>query len=876
MRSVTRWMSACAAAATLSIGAQQALAQELPSRPRGGPQEVDADLMRSLADHWERDGAPSVVVLMGVEEGGTIRYDKETNLSSDLISTIQSDLIGAVKSIVHISSSRLAEEGMLAALQRNSGGEIDAETMGLLRSTFPADLVVDVELRKGGMHAGKQFYKPLIEVRDSRREGAIIFTVPLTEIAPDAPLRRVREFSTAAVSEFAKAYLAVPPQHLALRWVQLSLVGAQRSVFGERDVREMRREIRRAEIEGVTIVEGTFEANNQLAAATLRIRFEGHVDDLIFDLEDVFFELGYALAIMKADAARLAGFVVKDEVPDWFAIVNGSPAEQAELVRQVQHVLKQDGKPSVGILVGAGIDEQLGAFEDPDWDGAEAVTFDDEQLETQLLDRFTRLGFRVVHGQAVRDSLAREGDIAERFENREGLMEAMQDALQVDIVVIVDREGRPGRARYTIEMVDRRSAEFIGGVTIPSAATSAIQNPKYRVFVEDPESVAEFVAGSLLHRWKQFMLVDPEDPNSTRDRLMSVAIHNVEDFDRVQAIIDAFESLRAAGSVSNIHMSAPVASFELAYTGSPDDVKTQMFTALSALDFATRFSPQGSGSIRIDLGTGLRAKEVAEKVAERGQQAVVQERVASLKEASLRARDSIGVVAAFWGETGGIGTVWTVGDNLLATNSHVAQNVVRAQEYARANGIEPMVEVLMGADYGRRLRVGRVWLHPEWLARQSFTTDVALIEVVAGDAGAPLEIATPDQLASIDQLDDIALLGFPADGVPQASNVEDVASFAAKLPVLQTYACTIASITDERLRTTTSLSNRLLCFTPASRGGSSGSPLIGPDGTVIGLNAGGSVAGHATGTSGEPILVGSGLGYGPTVDVLVALIEATQ
>lgn len=870
MRLLTRSLCMLAAFVTL-CGPAMAQREELPTRPTRGPTEVTADVSRAFTTSWRREGSPSIVVIIGQEVNGRVRYDVRSNLLDQMAASVASLLLDARATVEHLPAKRLEEEDVMDSLQRNLGGELTGEQLKLFQDRFAADLVFDIRLTKAERREGEQTFKPTFQVRDNRNGGTLICTDTLTPLRASAERMKVREWSVAMTNIFMKRFTtyASDPKMMIIR-----LIGIQDGVFNATVFDDLILAIEDAAIQEIGYVGGNYDSAKDVAAGELEVEFTGNQRRVRRRIETtVLPAMGLTWSIMTQRDLRTIAIITKDEKPTWYALTDPTdPDGGGDIERLVRHILRLDGKPSLGILVGADIEDRYGAFEDESWDDGGAIGFTDESLAIDMRQRFTDVGFRVLDNATLRQNQALAGDIADRYENRAGLLEAMKDNLDVDLLVMVNRAGTREDAAYNVELIDRRTAEFIGGLTLSGQSKKSFTKPEYRVNMENPESVGRYVSGELLDRWKRFMV----DANGNRrervERLVEVEVYNVDEFERLNAIISAFKELKSASgqhAISGINMSTPYATFQVAYTGTADDLKLEMFEALSRLDFPVRFNPSHGHTVRIDLHSGLPAEtEIAERVANVAN--------AGIKQAAQDARDSIGVIVSATSESTGFGTVWTVDDNLLATNSHVAKTVNKAIEWARLQGREPLVEVYMGGDYSRRLKIGKVWMHPVWEREGTFVTDVALIEVVEGDAGQPLKLATAEQLADLDQMDDLALIGFPLDGVPPTRDVDDVTDIVTLLPVLQVYTGTIASITDKDNRTTNSATDRVLCYSAAGRPGSSGSPLIGPAGTVIGLHAGVSVAGETSGVSGGTVLVGSGFGYGPTVDVLKKLIEDTQ
>jgi hypothetical protein len=471
----------------------------------------------------------------------------------------------------------------------------------------------------------------------------------------------------------------------------------------------------------------------------------------------------------------------------------------------------------------------------------EAAAFGDTKLADALGEMFTNSGFEYVPVAQVRAALETDTANASRLDNHAGLIEALEQRPPVDYCVLVSKD--PATGELAVQMLELRNrARQLGLARWPDQA-HAIYGGKVKP--DDAESVARYLTGSLLadaSSWCQ-----RQEPSS-----IEVIVKNSLEPATLLAFIDRFKQMAGVGTISDVAVQQPVGSFRINVTkrGSVDDVLSGLFAGLNDFGWPVTVESADQSRIILNLDFKLAAPEKLDpsKVKETVDTAKANAG-SPLLTAMEKARASVWVVG-FELSDGRFfpgGTAWTVRDKVLATNAHVVEGIRRERAEVAAKRPELLHHMQLvgrsgdGSERRIVLSFDDTRSHPLYAEASKIfgaagtisPCDVGLISVTSGDPGKPLPLASAADIKALKPLSPIGYIGFPMEG----------RSTFRQRPTQVSVLGALNAVTTEFMQPSEDGTPELLHYDVTNGGGASGSPVFGPNGTVIGINSAGDVVG---------------------------------
>lgn len=201
-----------------------------------------------------------------------------------------------------------------------------------------------------------------------------------------------------------------------------------------------------------------------------------------------------------------------------------------------------------------------------------------------------------------------------------------------------------------------------------------------------------------------------------------------------------------------------------------------------------------------------------------------------------RYRTSVGVVVLGTpdGKVSAMGTAWLAANRgVLVTNAHVAQDMVTASEAG-------MTSWVIFSGQSSPVRVSKIRIHPGYAESEAKghlipSCDVAVLEMETPVMQAGLPLAGRGKLFALRELQSVAYIGFPMEGLVGGGVNLERPSATAKIG-------SISALEDWHLRHCDDPSQRqLIKHDLGVAGGASGSPLFDESGDVIGIISAGNM-----------------------------------
>lgn len=876
-KSLTNWLSILAVAIFLAV-TPDAAASTSQDQQDGQPKRYERrpppqskltnEQVATLSNAWETARNPKILVTVGVANNRSVDFADRSEAVARLEGVVVGQLARAFPgAVVDLAASRRNNDRVLDAMRYNVDEKEAKDIDKVLRDRFNADVRLDITLRSNGGALVTEAFA----VRDLDA-GAFIGGRTLNE----GDVRRTGldlVMGTYICGEFIDPFVAWANQKV---WTYTIVAMSQLS-GGDGFERQMRRFSRTIERElgpDVKWAEAETQEREGVLYTTYEVRYEGELDDLLYDIEDYVLTdqpIGWDIVFQEGKQAGV--FAYSAERPEWHILTDPSEPQAQDAVRARKAATRGS---RLGIIVGSEFDEPLGYFSDPNT--APSFDIDDAVLRASLVNTFSDLGFNVVADDVLREQLGSYLRNAERYDNAPHMLESIGDLSGVDYVLHVNRaQDGEGGGRFIARMFTPTGARELGQQAWPDPAASRMRG--YRVDPKRTDEIARFVAGRITERMDRMV--------QERISTTSVRVLNAPSAQSILRISQIFtQSVRGVRTTQNVRISTPAASFDVLYEGSESSLVLQAIEQIGAA-FPGIEAQVLNGALVLNMNpvvldeeavATVRARRVALEPDEVEEvppaptvPAAIQSEQDRVVEALRDARGSVWLIEVQLADgRGWYGTGWTVSENLIATNAHVVGDV--PERLARGEDVK--VYGYSDSDLSERIVLGRAHRHPQWSmdssSNEDFFFDVGAFEIVDGDPGRPLPVASADALDDLVAPVIVGYVGFPSDGVIRVSR-DDIQNKQAHIG--QANAIVEFSKSNQN-----GVRDMLVMHNLKTSKGASGSPIIGPDGRVVAVHNSGSTF-RIESRSSDPsasttMRVKSGFQGAVRIDVLTRFLQS--
>lgn len=869
-------------------------------------ESLSADQARALRDGWKKLRGPealpmpSVAVIVGTRSGGKF-VASESAMAKVTRADLREQLskpLGALRATV--IADEAATKGLkgLSNSLRDRTGQAGAEAAAeLLNEALGADVIVEVELVP---MADATKAKRVFRAMDARsRPARILAEDSYTDHSLETPadpreagrwISRMRRGTTEMLGRLAAALLEQEPYVPTYRVQALDVP--------KLDFEKWSRAIRLAKLPGLKVARAPSQlGRNASDVMPLWFEYGGEwtdVEDILADTA----EKSTGRRLLKVFDSGAFDFVVtlQQAAEPWGPFVGEN--SQPPAVRIGQR-LSPDRRPTATILYGADLDAPIAALTNEEGK-LEPLPMNEEVTARTLARYFSAAGFEMKDPAAIRRQLQGQIERANLTQNLSGLRQALRASAATDYLVLVKAD-KAGAMNLTV--LDARAAQ----VAFAYYPDKRVRLYEGFIDVRDPDSLGRYLAGSLFEQ----LSVYADDRKAVS---LEIVLKNTRNAQQAMDVSAAFRKIPGVKSVTDLRIDQPLARFTVNTSGDAASLVQEaaavasrgQLGAAGIVEFANEqqivFNIIPVALAPFDPVAGAeKAKPDAPAKSDPAKEAAKTSASAStLVDALRQARDSIWVVGYDLpdGRFRQIGTAWTVGERLLATNAHVLGDpryvtgesegdLNESAVYYKSRKIAARPVARNGANLSARidLDLAKARVHPGYSAFEKKYNpalfpvtpyDVALIPTTEA-AGRPLKLASTDELHALEPPTTMGYAGYPGEN--RAGGGQSLQSLTGGLTGMTSI---FLMETDQREK------RRLIHFTISSAGGASGSPLFGPGGTVIGLLSAGDYA-HldqfARGADGKIVQdnkgnfaltkkrVPVGFTYGQRADMLRELIE---
>jgi len=819
----------------------------LPPSPKEiVPQKLTSNQAQRLRQAWEKDGMPTIEVVVGQEEsGGIVMKNSATELK--LRAAVQEQLrlgidAGRLVDTTALRTQQLHDLRSIAAQRGQNAADTLAEIM---RDSGTSGLIMMVRLRP--IAGGK--FSVTMETVDPAMASAVA-SKSFLNLRNDADVSRVNAYACSIVSHFLKQYAdRVLSPSGALYTYRLRVIGLN----NDEDADTLAYALKQ-----VDSVVGRVEYNWEYVKGgigygsyTVSIR---ESDPLMLVREfrkAVKDEMpGRAFFASRSGRGSMVGSILEQTTPRWWTLTDTSDTDTLAKARDKRETTKGlSRRLRLAVVIGPDLESPAAMAEDRTINLKRE--FDDSVLKSELESMFRYLGFDAVDDISLKEAKDLAQEQISRFKNLDNLEFAAEDKNSFEYLLYGNLAKTESGKRYEFRLIDRQSGTVVGTQRWPD---SRVYNsaPKYHIRAEDPTGVARYVAGQLIQQLDARLL--------DKRLVMEVVVKNVEDIVNVAALADTFKKVPNVRSVGSYNYSMPIGGFEIVYEGSSDSLMEALRTELPKLDLPMLVDAYGDSQIVVNL----RRKPIAQPdiaKAPRINVPDIKPTPASTPKSGTGATpntpasisspnthvtlpqhlNAVGNSVCVIGiEVGSkfypSGTGWTAGPDLLATNAHVVEGL--------KEGLKKLDDGRAIARRGDKLDIvmelGEWRVHPSYTEWDKFMNsvvaakliqpfDVALIKVSSGNAGTPLQLANSQQMERLLPGESVGYVGFPMEGkvnvLSRPSIMRDVG--------------TLSAYTDQFLQPRNATVPGILHYTLRTRGGASGSPVFSSDGRVIAVHSAG-------------------------------------